>query len=66
MKIERKCPHCLIVRTIEVDENQYKEWKAGKLIQRAFPNLNSSQRETLITGICPECWSKIFGDDEYD
>jgi hypothetical protein len=28
----------------------YKKWKAGTLIQDAFPTLNSAQREFIMTG----------------
>ena len=64
MKIEKICPHCHKLQTLEVDDSQYYDWMAGKNIQRAFPNLSADQREILMSGICPECWEDIFGEDD--
>lgn len=64
MKIEKICPHCHKLQTLEVDDSQYYDWLAGKNIQRAFPNLSADQREILMSGICPECWEDIFEEDD--
>ena len=64
MKIQKECPHCHKLQTIDVDDNQYNDWLAGKNIQRAFPDLSADQREILMSGICPECWEDIFGEDD--
>ena len=32
------------------------DYCGGELIQRAFPYLTSNERETLITGICDNCF----------
>lgn len=37
-------------------------WRKGKLIQDCFPELNTDDRERLISGVCGECWEKIFDD----
>jgi hypothetical protein len=42
----------------------YNSWKSGVLIQEAFPTLTAQQREFLMTGITPEEWSKVFGEEE--
>ena len=36
---------------------------AGGLIQDAFPFLSPGEREFLMTGITPEEWDSIFGDE---
>ena len=64
MKIEKRCPHCGKIQVIEVNENQYNDWLAGKNIQRAFPDLSPDDREILMSGICPECWNDIFPDED--
>ena len=64
MKIQRVCPHCHKLQTIEVQVSQYNRWMAGENIQIAFPDLTADQREILISGICPECWDKIFPPEE--
>ena len=35
-------------------------------IQDIFPYLSPAERELLLSGICPDCWAKMFGgeDDE--
>lgn len=33
-------------------------------IQDAFPDLDRSEREFLITGISPECWESVVTADE--
>lgn len=43
----------------------YYNWQMkGQHIQIAFAGLPAEQREFLITGITPEEWKKIFGDEE--
>ena len=36
----------------------------GALIQDAFPMLNDSHREFLLTGITPAQWEEEFGSEE--
>jgi hypothetical protein len=36
------------------------------LIQDVFPNLNSSEREFLMTGVTDEEWNRVFGEQEED
>jgi hypothetical protein len=38
-------------------------WKAGALIQDAFPTLNAGEREFLKTGMTPNVWDSVFGKD---
>lgn len=37
------------------------KWDAGELVQVAFPTLNASQREFLMTGMNPKQQKAIFG-----
>jgi hypothetical protein len=49
---------------IPVTEYQLANWKAsGMLIQEAFPDLTSEQREFLLTGSTSEEWNSIFFED---
>lgn len=64
MKIEKRCPHCGKLQTLEVNEVQFSDWLAGKNTQIAFPDLSADQREILMSGICPECWEDIFQDED--
>ena len=56
------CPFCGKETEIVVDKDKYDTWQGGMLIQRAFPNLDSEQRELLITGMCYECQASFFKD----
>lgn len=68
--LERKCPFTGVVNTMELPltHGEYDRamnlWEDGALIQNAFPTLNAEQREFVKTGITPEMWTKIFGEDE--
>jgi hypothetical protein len=46
-------------------EGLYKIHK-GELIQKAFPDLSSDDREFLISGYSPEGWSLIYGLEDED
>lgn len=39
-------------------------YKGGLLIQDAFPNLSSAEREFIKTGITPDEWNETFKDEE--
>lgn len=55
------CPICGQAHEIEVNEMDYWDWKDGAFVQDAFPYLSAEVREMLISGICPSCWSNMFG-----
>jgi hypothetical protein len=38
-------------------------WQSGMLIQDAFPMLSADEREFIKTGITPEEWEQMFGED---
>ena len=59
------CPMCGCWDEIAVYEDDYLGWKNGKLAQDAFPYLNADERERLISGICPDCWGEMFGEEDY-
>ena len=58
------CPFCGDGHKVEVNETDYLDWGDGMNAQDAFPYLSASEREMLISGICPTCWNKYFGSDE--
>ena len=61
------CPFCGCLTDIEVEVEQYESWAfGGALIQDALPTLSATERETLISGICPECQDTIFNDEDED
>lgn len=49
--------------TVELFDRGMKMRQQGALIQTAFWFLNSGEREFLISGITPEKWEELFGDN---
>ena len=66
MIISRKyvCNFCGARLTVEADEERFARLDAGEHIQDVFPELSAGNREIMISGICGECFDKIFADDE--
>ena len=60
--VDLTCPLCGKDHTVEVSLTGYIEWKRGELIQNAMPDLTPTEREQLISGLCPKCQSEIFGE----
>lgn len=50
----------LYVVTIELE--QYNNWKSGSHIQNVMPELNTNEREFLLSGMTPAMWDNIFGE----
>ena len=65
--IETVCPFCGKVSEILVNEEDYLRYKDGEgLVQDIFWYLDASERELLMTGICPSCWDSMFGWDDVE
>ena len=58
------CNQCSEVHVIEVDFQDWSDWRRGKLAQDAFPYLSADERELLISGICGKCFDKMFPPDD--
>jgi len=41
-----------------------KAYKAGAMMQNAFPFLHTDEREFLISGTTPEEWAEMFGEED--
>lgn len=51
-------------RDIDITQAQLDEWRAGGLIQRVAPHLSEDDAEFVISGITPEEWDKVMGEEE--
>jgi hypothetical protein len=58
--IATSCPICGAEHFVKVPEEAYEAWQNGALIQNAFPFLSAEEREWLISGICSECFDRMF------
>jgi hypothetical protein len=56
MKHKLTCQHCGEHQTITVPAEAFKEWKNGKYIQDAMPDLTADEREMFLTQTCSVCW----------
>jgi len=61
--ISMVCPFCGKEHVVRVNEKAYYEWRNGALIQNAMPTLSATEREQLISEICPACQDNLFGED---
>ena len=68
MNITRTSIVSNITRTLELDctPEQVQAWEEGELAQNAFPNLDASEREFLMTGITAEEWDDMFSEEIED
>jgi hypothetical protein len=62
--VSRVCPFCGNEHGVEVNLAQFEKWQNGELIQNAMPTLSAAEREQLISGVCPNCQAKFFGNAE--
>ena len=58
------CPICGAESHMVLDYRSFENWMNGELVQNAFPYLDANERELLVSGICSECWSKMFPSEE--
>lgn len=57
-----KCQWCNSVYHLNIDIADLRAWQNGALAQNAFPYLDASERELLISGTCSTCWNDMFGE----
>ena len=51
-------------QNLPISWTQIIKWHNGMLIQEAFPQLNASQREFLMTGITDDEWDTLLPSEE--
>jgi len=58
------CPQCGQTATVTVNEEDWRKYLKGMLMQEALPYLTADIRERFVSGYCPNCWNEIFKDIE--
>lgn len=58
-----ECTGCSQEVAIDANPRDVEAWRDGDLIQNVMSYLNADQREMFISGTCPTCWTKMFGED---
>lgn len=66
INVEIVCPFCGAEHAVEVNLAQFEAWENGELIQNAMPTLSATEREQLISHLCPKCQAEVFGSDDED
>lgn len=59
----RRCPVCLKTGSITVDENELFSYLRGNYVQEAFKSLSIPLREQIISGVHPQCWEELWGQE---
>lgn len=60
--VEIHCPICEKHHFVEINESAYYHRRDGMLVQNAMPDLTSTEREQLISKLCPDCQKLVFGE----
>lgn len=55
------CPFCQTEHFVFVPVEELIEYEMGATAQVAFQSLSVTEREQIISHICPDCQEKIFG-----
>jgi hypothetical protein len=66
-QIEVKTRPCCVCGQSEIktlNREAVYRWHGGENIERAFPEMGAGERELLITGTHPDCWDKLFPEEE--
>jgi hypothetical protein len=59
------CMVCGLRSTLEMTEEQYREWKVNRAdVQVVFSDWSDGKRELLITGTHDACWDSMFADSD--
>lgn len=61
--ITKICPKCAQPSYVDIPKDAYERWQFGLLIQDAWPEGTSTERETLVSGLCKNCQEGVFNDE---
>ena len=64
MIITKCCPLCGAFSSVTCDPDAWVTYQNGALAQVAFPEMDIFTRETLISGMCFECQTRFFIEDD--
>jgi len=64
IKLKIMCVLCGNFHSVMVKKEDYVKYLEGELVQKAFPYLNATQREQIISGLCPKCQEDMFGSEK--
>lgn len=59
-----ECQVCHQTGSVIAPEEGVKLWREGAFIQDVLPGLTEDEREQMISGLHPQCWDLLMGDEE--
>lgn len=66
LTLSATCNHCGETTHFEnITSLDIDIWAMGGLIQNVFPNIPPAERELIISGMCPKCFTEIFGPNPF-
>lgn len=70
-RVSRECPLCNKTTSVKVLSQDLWDYEHAvgdkRFVQVAFPYVEAADREAVfVSGVCAECWDKMFADDEND
>lgn len=61
------CTMCDQISEVDLDPAKVARWiQRGEKIQNVWPELSPDERELLMTGTHPACWTALWADTEED
>lgn len=58
--LSMECPFCGNPHFVTVKEDEYNQYMEGAHAQVVFSSLSATEREQVISHICPDCQSSLF------
>ena len=62
--VAKVCPFCKSTTWVSVPVEAYEAFQIGVNIKDAWPDGSATDRETLLSGICPKCQKETFEDEQ--
>ena len=62
----RRCPVCYKTGTVMVYDSELLHYLRGNYIQDSFKTMSVPLREQIISGVHPDCWVSMFGQERED
>lgn len=62
--IECRFPICGKSYITTVPHEGFIAWRNGGKIKECLPTLSNEDMEALMTGICGDCWERMYGEDD--
>lgn len=70
VEVQKECGICHQMKTVLMTEDEYENLErylnGEGLIQEMLPDIDYRERELFISGICKDCWTRMFGTPPWE